>query len=325
MYDTTANEITSQPSNGYKIGAVSRITGIPVDRLRIWERRYAVVEPARTPSQGRVYSEQQVDKLRLIKKLIDKGDRIGSIANLSMEDLEYRIRVFTEPESKNEPAPAKAFRICALGKSLKMQLQANISATPMYEIESVYSRQSEFEDHVRLSKPDILLIECAGLVESKMRNIENLLEISKAKVVVVLYSFSSDQLIKYQSNDSWVFLKAPVNASKLRESLMGCCKRLQPETSSQESPAVEPEERFFTDEQLFKISKESSVIKCECPQHLSFIIKKLNDFEEYSQSCVVDSVEDSILHKELYVETSKARTIMEKALQHLIKVEGIEY
>lgn len=325
MYDSRANEINTQTSNGYKIGAVSRITGIPVDRLRIWERRYAVVEPARTPSHGRVYNEQQVDKLRLIKKLIDKGDRIGSVANLSMEDLEYRLSVFADPEDKKEPSSSKTYRICALGKSLKLQLQANIASTQMYEIESVYSRQSEFEDHVRVSKPEILLIECAGLVESKIRNIESLMELSKARVVVILYSFSSDQLIKHQSDDNWIFLKAPLNASKLRETLMSCCQNLEPQTNPAVASKTEPEERIFTEQQLFQISKESSAIKCECPQHLSFIIKKLVDFEEYSQSCVVDSVEDSLLHKELYIETAKARTIMEKALKHLVEVEGIEY
>ena len=40
----------------YKIGAVSKITGIGTETLRAWERRYEAVVPGRSESGDRVYS-----------------------------------------------------------------------------------------------------------------------------------------------------------------------------------------------------------------------------------------------------------------------------
>jgi DNA-binding transcriptional MerR regulator/methylmalonyl-CoA mutase cobalamin-binding subunit len=71
----------------YQIGAVARVTGLSTHTLRVWERRYAVVTPARTPAGSRVYSDADVTKLRLLKRLTDEGHSIGRIAHLSVDEL----------------------------------------------------------------------------------------------------------------------------------------------------------------------------------------------------------------------------------------------
>ena len=70
-----------QDTPRYPIRAVSKLTGVPVDTLRAWERRYAVVEPARDP-RGRLYSDAHVHKLRLLKMLVERGHAIGRLAAL---------------------------------------------------------------------------------------------------------------------------------------------------------------------------------------------------------------------------------------------------
>ena len=55
----------------YKIGAVSRLTGLPSNTIRTWERRYQVVQPERTPSGGRVCSDKDVVRRQLIAVLLD--------------------------------------------------------------------------------------------------------------------------------------------------------------------------------------------------------------------------------------------------------------
>ena len=62
-------------STGYRIGKVSRLTGISADTLRIWERRYAAVVPVRTEAGGRLYSADDIARLKLIKNLV--GDAFG--------------------------------------------------------------------------------------------------------------------------------------------------------------------------------------------------------------------------------------------------------
>jgi DNA-binding transcriptional MerR regulator/methylmalonyl-CoA mutase cobalamin-binding subunit len=70
----------------YPIRAVSKLTGISVDTLRAWERRYRVVEPARD-ERGRMYSEADVDRLRLLRQAVGLGHAIGRVAPLTTEEL----------------------------------------------------------------------------------------------------------------------------------------------------------------------------------------------------------------------------------------------
>jgi len=69
------------------ISAVERDTGLSKDTLRMWERRYAFPQPNRDQHGERVYPSGQVEKLRLIKRLMDQGHRPGKIIQQSMEDL----------------------------------------------------------------------------------------------------------------------------------------------------------------------------------------------------------------------------------------------
>ena len=69
------------------IAAVERDTGIPKDTLRVWERRYAFPLPARDAFGERCYPADQIDKLRLIKRLLDAGHRPGKLMGLDVETL----------------------------------------------------------------------------------------------------------------------------------------------------------------------------------------------------------------------------------------------
>jgi len=69
------------------IGAVERDTGLGKDTLRVWERRYGFPRPVRDGNGERLYSTEQVDRLRLIKRLMDQGHRPGRLFSASEEDL----------------------------------------------------------------------------------------------------------------------------------------------------------------------------------------------------------------------------------------------
>jgi DNA-binding transcriptional MerR regulator/methylmalonyl-CoA mutase cobalamin-binding subunit len=70
------------------IAAVERDTGLSKDTLRVWERRYGFPQPIRDSNGERVYPPEQVDKLRLLKRLMDQGHRPGKIAERSFEQLQ---------------------------------------------------------------------------------------------------------------------------------------------------------------------------------------------------------------------------------------------
>ena len=66
---------------------MERDTGLSKDTLRVWERRYAFPNPARDRNGERVYPIEQIEKLRLIKRLMDYGHRPGKIIGQSIESL----------------------------------------------------------------------------------------------------------------------------------------------------------------------------------------------------------------------------------------------
>lgn len=73
-------------SSGLSIGAVEHETGLSQDTLRMWERRYRFPSPDRDTLGERSYPTEQVDKLRLIRHLMDHGHRPGKLvgADLSL-------------------------------------------------------------------------------------------------------------------------------------------------------------------------------------------------------------------------------------------------
>ncbi len=70
----------------YPIRAVSRLTGIGIDTLRAWERRYGAVTPARD-DRGRLYSDADVARLRLLQRAVAAGHAVGRVAALSDGEL----------------------------------------------------------------------------------------------------------------------------------------------------------------------------------------------------------------------------------------------
>jgi len=71
----------------YPIRAVAKLTGLPVDTLRAWERRYRAVTPGRG-TRGRMYSDVEVRRLMLLRTAVDGGHAIGQVAALSDTELQ---------------------------------------------------------------------------------------------------------------------------------------------------------------------------------------------------------------------------------------------
>jgi DNA-binding transcriptional MerR regulator/methylmalonyl-CoA mutase cobalamin-binding subunit len=88
----------------YPIRAVAKLTGISVDTLRAWERRYGVVEPERD-ERGRVYSEGDVERLTLLRRAVERGHAIGRVAPIGLEELRALVgRPAQAPQAAPVPA-----------------------------------------------------------------------------------------------------------------------------------------------------------------------------------------------------------------------------
>lgn len=83
----------------YPIRAVSRLTGLSVDTLRAWERRYAAVTPVRD-ERGRTYSSEDVERLKILAQLVGQGHAIGRIAALPASALHKLLPASSAPTAK---------------------------------------------------------------------------------------------------------------------------------------------------------------------------------------------------------------------------------
>ena len=85
------------------ISAVERDTGLSKDTLRVWERRYGFPLPERDAFGERAYPLAQLEKLRVVKRLLDAGHRPGTIVPKGIEVLRSLI---TNPAQAKPQAPS---------------------------------------------------------------------------------------------------------------------------------------------------------------------------------------------------------------------------
>ena len=86
---------------GHPIAVVAERTGLSRDVLRVWERRYAAVEPERTPGGQRLYSDAQVDRFLLLAAATKHGRGIKTVATLPTAELERLVAA----DQAHRPAP----------------------------------------------------------------------------------------------------------------------------------------------------------------------------------------------------------------------------
>lgn len=75
------------PNTTISITAIERDTGLSKDTLRVWERRYGFPKPERDAFGERAYSHLDLEKLRVIRRLMDTGHRPGRLVELPMAEL----------------------------------------------------------------------------------------------------------------------------------------------------------------------------------------------------------------------------------------------
>jgi len=78
--------------NSYQIADLERLTGIKAHTIRIWEKRYNLIEPHRTSTNIRYYDDAQARKLLKVSTLLAQGIKISKISELSEKEINSRIQ-----------------------------------------------------------------------------------------------------------------------------------------------------------------------------------------------------------------------------------------
>lgn len=91
-------------ASGFNIAVVERDTGLSKDVLRMWERRYGFPKPDRDAHGDRLYPAEQVERLRLIKRLMDQGHRPGKLMAMPADALDALAPRWTRAQVGDEDA-----------------------------------------------------------------------------------------------------------------------------------------------------------------------------------------------------------------------------
>ena len=307
--------------NEFEIGAVSRITGISQHRLRMWERRYNMVTPRRNKSNRRYYSGQDVRKILLIKSLLDAGNSIGSIASLSISQLEEKIKSdpFLEKTSHNTKSDL-TINVAVFGFDIVNKINNSSGKIKNLNVELVESDFEKFKNKLSKINTELLVLEFETLESKNIQDIYNLVGTNGANHVILIYWFSETKLIKTINRSLVTPVRSPIELDELTI----ICNNLY-DLSSDFELDLKDNERLFKFSELASIASCSPTIECECPHQLVTLIYSLLAFEKYSVECESRNLQDAKLHRFLFESTSKARSLIEKALQKVAEIEGIKY
>lgn len=300
----------------YRSGAAARLAGLPVETLRVWERRYGLSETERSSHGQRLYSEEQVKRLGLLKLLVDQGHSIGQLAQLPLA----RLRELGGARAPAVSDTAAPVRLGVVGMSLARRVAAGADPREL----ALAANWASLEQAGAVSAPmhlDVLVVELSELHEGVIAGIAAAGRTVHAAAIMVLYRFSASATIRALRAHGWLVARVPAEigelASLCRAALAG--EGLRPQLREPELSAP----RRFNDEALVELSAASNRLACECPRHLAELLLMVGSFERYSGQCASRNEADRKLHRDLEDAAGRARVVLEEALERLARAEGI--
>lgn len=322
----------------YEISAVARLTGISPHVLRVWERRYGVVEPQRSDTKRRRYSADDIQRLCLIKSLVDHGHAISTVAGLQLAQLEEREAAAVQAKESEEVSdllPTHGIRIAVIGTKIRQALQSASEQSPSMRVVGEFLDTTELITSLKPGAADLVVVERDTLFPEDVAEIQEIIATLQVRRAIVVFQFAREETIASLAAMRITGLRAPVDSMGIRLAclsgvpggLLSEAVKSDPAASSPvekiQRPPGEIPERIYRDEQLVRIAQLSSVVNCECPQHLANLLSGLVAFERYSEQCEDRDVSDAAIHAYLHHTTAKVRLSMEIALSAVLEQEGI--
>lgn len=276
----------------YKIGKVSELTGLSVERLRMWEQRHEI-RPTKKVNRIRFYDDDQLEKLTLIKELIDRGFSIGELKELSVKELKP---LLGRPAGTSHTAD---LGIVLVGDTWNYE---TVPTSTSYDVLARFLTLDSFAEWVVTElhvKIDALVLLVPSLDVQKIDDLTSTLDAP----VFVVYKYASESDLEY-ARDASIFV-----ANFQETNWMELISVIEEQVVSDDDPYASV--RCFDDEQLAHLRRCKTNERVE-PENLVEII--------YLQRAIIEHLNrttDSGL--DLAVENSvrAAEHAMEKALRSI--------
>ncbi|MBX3706044.1 MAG: MerR family transcriptional regulator [Pseudomonadales bacterium] len=310
----------------YRIGTIATLTGIAVERLRAWERRYGLT-PAYRSGKTRFYSRAQLEQLTRIKQLIDQGHPISTLAGLSTEQLAERVTA--RRETRNRPA-----RAGLIGPNLLVLEQAEGDTTRLdvrarfANVDAFLAQQAQRPEresardaarHATGEALEVLVVQMPVLLNQRL---DAVAAAAPGARLVALYQFTTPGHLAAVQERGIPTLQWPTSWAEIE---YACAT-----TAGLPLRAARAATRRFTDEELIAIAA-SSTDPTRCPHHLVELISSLNAFAEYTAQYTVESAAESsdrearerARYERVHTDTTQARAQLELALEALVEAEQL--
>ena len=306
----------------YRSGTAARLAGIPVDTLRMWERRYQVVGPQLSARGHRRYAAEDVERLALIKTLIDLGHSIGTIAHLPADKLQQLRAGLPTPANATQPRAltSSIVRVAIVGEALATRAAAAASRFPRLQIVGTCTDREHAASALRDLAADLLAIELPALREDAVEFVDALAAAVGARRAVVSYRFGTEAAVRELRGRGHAVARAPIDLAEIES--LGAALAGAPETAAA-PPVTAPSAPRFDERTLAQLTQISTTVRCECPRHLADLLLSLRAFERYSAECENRSPADAELHRHLGHVAGSARALFEDALIRVAQAEGI--
>ena len=312
-----------EPAPSYRSGTAARLTGIPVATLRMWERRYRVVGPQVSARGHRRYSAEDVNRLALIKALVNYGHPIGSIAHLPLATLrEMRAAPSAASAAARLPEqPTATVRLAVVGAALAARAEAAAARFPRLQVVAACADREQAATALRGVVADLLAIELPALREDAVAFVDALTAALGARRAIVSYRFATEAAVRELRRHGHAVAHAPIDLAEI--DALGATALAGRESAAAPLPLpIAPAPRF-SEGSLASLAQASSVVRCECPRHVVELLLSLGAFERYSTECENRNPADAELHRYLGRVAGTARALFEEALVRVAQAEGI--
>ena len=316
----------------HKIGAVSKFSGVPTYTLRVWESQHATFEPRKTAGQHRLYSDDDVLKATLLKRLIEQGHAISNIGRLGTQSLNALL--LNQGTTNHLSGMAQSdgdqdtVSIAIVGLALATRLGTkkftlNFRSNPV-QITDVFTDLTQALASDIQQTPDVLLVKLSSLHATTQLDLHRMAAHCGASQVILLYNFGPEHIVESLKSAGMLARREPVSDSDLSDLIQSARATYNSIKAGPSTAATTVKPRQYSEETLARVAAMPATVVCECPRHVAEIISQLGSFEQYSMECLNASTEDAHLHAYLSTVAGSARALFERALQVIADHEGIE-
>jgi DNA-binding transcriptional MerR regulator len=346
MHNESQKSSVNDANSTYRSGAAARLSGVPVETLRVWERRYGVTDPTRSERGQRQYSFEDVRRLGLIKQLVDAGNSIGAVAHLDLPQLLAMLSAVANlPAGQSQVHVNNGLlRIALIGVMLRQSLiNLNPDQSKLSLVQTAFNlKQAELQ--LKDVKVDVLVVEQGELTapEEQAPLLKSAQQACQATAVLILYRFASSDAIRQMRLAGFHVARIPADMLEIdhlcrvalaraltlveQQGRVGRTKTSVMKSDTSRGKRAYPiPVRLLDDDHLMHIAKFANSIHCECPRHLVDLLQMLTSFERYSAQCENRNEDDASLHRDLHYTAAHARSSLEQALVRVAQAEGIQY